>query len=536
MTPRRQLIILLLFLAGGFCVFSNIITSYFLSDDFVQIGKVLNGDFSVVWGQAHGGFFRPLFILSYIVDAKIWGARPFGFHLTNVALHSFNAFLVFALSLRLVGALKLSEVARQTLSIAAGALFLLHPSHTEAVSWISGRADLLAMGFSLASLLAYLAYSRSQRNSRLFIALSCFALALLAKESAICVPFFVLVIGLFTNQMHRGKETSRRFLISLALYVSILLIFIAVRSVLLGTVVGGYGPDQHLNLSPSWLRDRLLEASLRSFLPALPDQLARYLFKPLQSRVFILSSVFCAALVIAFVFLRHRWLAYYERREENRFLLVLALLFLLSLLPVINLRLSLYESSGERFLYMPTAFSCLLLVYLTTIVVRKPALWISILIGFMGLYAICTYQTNQVWREAATLSQRIIDELPGSTGSDRLLLINAPDNLRGVPVFHNGLPEALSYFQNQKRISETEILAFQRLQSADDKVIVNRRPESVTIQLMNSRGEFPRVVSVECLYPVFQSKTFLEFGTRPCLKNKDVLFFDQGKIIRLSER
>ena len=536
MTPRRQLIILLLFLAGAFCVFSNILTSYFLSDDFVQIGKVLNGDFSVVWGKEHGGFFRPLFILSYIVDAKIWGARPFGFHLTNVAFHSFNAFLVFALSLRLMEALKLSMFARQTISIAAGALFLLHPSHTEAVSWISGRADLLAMCFSLASLLAYLNYSRRQRNSRLLIALSCFALALLAKESAISVPFFVLLIGLFTNQIHREKKTSRRFLISLALYFSILLIFIAVRSAFLGALVGGYGPGQHLNFSPSWLRDRLLEASLRSILPPLPDQMSLYLFKPLQSTVFILSSLICAALVIAVVFLRRRWLEYYQRREENRFLLVLVLLFLLSLLPVINLRLSLYEPSGERFLYMPTAFSCLLLVYLTTIVLRKPALWISILICFVGLYAICTYRTNQLWREAATLSRRIVVELPASIRGDRLLIVNAPDNLRGVPVFHNGLSEALLYFQNQKGVSETAIVAFQRLESVDDRVIVNRRPGSVTIQLMNSRSGFSRVVSVECLYPVFQSKTVLEFGTRPCLNEKDVFFFDQGRMTTVLER
>ena len=62
MTRRRQLIVLGFFVAAGFAVFSTILTSYFLSDDLVQIGKVLNGDFSVVWGRAHGGFFRPLLI------------------------------------------------------------------------------------------------------------------------------------------------------------------------------------------------------------------------------------------------------------------------------------------------------------------------------------------------------------------------------------------------------------------------------------------------------------------------------------------
>ena len=163
MKPRRQFIILGLFFLGGLVAFSNILNSWFLSDDFAQIGKVLSGDFSVVWGRAQGGFFRPLFILSYLVDTKIWGARPFGFHLTNVALHSLNAFLTFVLSLRILENLKLTAGAKRMIAIGAGALFLLHPSHTEAVVWISGRADLLATFFCLASLWSYLSL-RSQQT------------------------------------------------------------------------------------------------------------------------------------------------------------------------------------------------------------------------------------------------------------------------------------------------------------------------------------------------------------------------------------
>jgi hypothetical protein len=70
--PWRQLAIFGLFLLAGFIAFSNILNSYFLSDDFAQIGKVLSGDLSVVWGKAHGGFFRPLFILSYLIDTRVW--------------------------------------------------------------------------------------------------------------------------------------------------------------------------------------------------------------------------------------------------------------------------------------------------------------------------------------------------------------------------------------------------------------------------------------------------------------------------------
>jgi len=43
-SKRPTNIILGLFLLGGFVAFSNIINSYFLSDDFAQIGKILGGD------------------------------------------------------------------------------------------------------------------------------------------------------------------------------------------------------------------------------------------------------------------------------------------------------------------------------------------------------------------------------------------------------------------------------------------------------------------------------------------------------------
>src|SRR5437879_9381238 len=94
-----QLYLLGLFLLAAFIAFSPNINSYFLSDDFVQIGKVLHGDFSVSWGQEHGGFFRPVFIWSYLFDSRIWGAHPFGYHLTNLILQGLIEFLDFKLDI-----------------------------------------------------------------------------------------------------------------------------------------------------------------------------------------------------------------------------------------------------------------------------------------------------------------------------------------------------------------------------------------------------------------------------------------------------
>jgi len=73
-----------------------------------------------------------------------------------------------------------------------------------------------------------------------------------------------------------------------------------------------------------------------------------------------------------------------------------------------------------------------------------------------------------IWREAAKLSHNITASLISSTSEDQILILNAPDNLRGVPVFHNGLPEALKYFENRNQ--QVEIVAYQRVQSANDSI------------------------------------------------------------------
>ncbi len=485
MRSSRQFVFLSLFLLAGFIAFSSILNSYFISDDFTQIGKVLVGDLSVVWGKEHGGFFRPLFILSYLIDIKLWGANPVGFHLCNLAFHSLNSFFVFALSLRMVKNLKLSSGTKKGISLAAGALFLLHPSHTEAVSWISGRVDVLATFFCLAALLSYLGYARSKRASQLACSLLFFILALLAKESAICLPFLVVIMGLSQFEARKDSKNRRRFVSIIGVYVSILLVFVAIRSRFLGSLVGGYGVSQHLNFSPRWLRDRLLEASVRSVLPMLPSQLSRFLFKPLHSWVFILFSLTCSGLITTIIVFRRRWRSRAERQEENRFLIVLASSFLVSLLPVINLRLSLYETWGERFLYFPSVFACLVIAYLSAILIRKQELWLLILICILGFYSVSLYRTNRSWRQAAELSRSIKDQLVDSSTRDHLVILNVPDNVRGIPIFHNGLPEALAYFQNEKHFKRIEIVAFQDFQSAADGVEITRDAESLNIHPRN---------------------------------------------------
>jgi tetratricopeptide (TPR) repeat protein len=130
------------------------------------------------WRDSMPGI-RPLLKLSY---ALCWsaGGGTLAFHAVNVALHAANVLLVWQL-LRVL--FERMGVKGDGLAAFVGALlFALHPAHTEAVTYVSGRSVSLMALFYLAAALAYLREAPRWTSPLLF------ALALGAKEVAATLP------------------------------------------------------------------------------------------------------------------------------------------------------------------------------------------------------------------------------------------------------------------------------------------------------------------------------------------------------------
>ena len=70
--------------------------------------------------------------------------------------------------------------------------FVVHPVHTEAVAYISGRADSLVLIFSLTSFAFYLKCLNRQRFVFLILMIISYSLALLSRENALILPFIIL--------------------------------------------------------------------------------------------------------------------------------------------------------------------------------------------------------------------------------------------------------------------------------------------------------------------------------------------------------
>ena len=147
-------------------------------------------DLGRFWTGAYAGLYTPLsYTLWWTLIKVSGGADPRVFHCLNIVLHACSAGLVFAI---------LRKCVASDLAAFIGAMFFaLHPLQVEAVAWVSGMNNLLAAALALAAIWFYLAYVQSPSRRRwafYALGLATFALALLAKPTAIVTPLIVLII------------------------------------------------------------------------------------------------------------------------------------------------------------------------------------------------------------------------------------------------------------------------------------------------------------------------------------------------------
>lgn len=181
-------------LRNGFVNFDD--KDYVTENPVVQRGITRPG---IEWAfkSWHASNWHPVTWLSHMTDCELFRLNPAGHHLVNLLLHAANVWLLFALWLRLTGAVWASAV--------VAALFAWHPLHVESVAWVSERKDVLSTFFALLTLLSYVRWARDAadiaasapvaRPSRLYwLAVVFFALGLMAKPMLVTLPFVMLLL------------------------------------------------------------------------------------------------------------------------------------------------------------------------------------------------------------------------------------------------------------------------------------------------------------------------------------------------------
>ena len=133
-------------------------------------------------------FYRPIQRLTYVLDYGAFAFRPAGYHLSSILCHLAAAFALLLLARELLGLFGIEERKRGQIAFFAALAWAIHPVHTAAVVYVSGRADPLAAAFGFLGLYAgirSLPASGAKRWVLLFAAGALFLLSALSKETGL---------------------------------------------------------------------------------------------------------------------------------------------------------------------------------------------------------------------------------------------------------------------------------------------------------------------------------------------------------------
>ena len=113
--------------------------------------------------------------------------------------------------------------------------FATHPIHTETVTWIKNRSDLLASLFFMASFFSFIVYAEHMHGKRRVYhygaALLFFALAVLSTAMALSLPLILLI---YTVYFLPGKER-KKMAGALVPFFSIALFYFAFKKIALAS-------------------------------------------------------------------------------------------------------------------------------------------------------------------------------------------------------------------------------------------------------------------------------------------------------------
>ncbi len=425
-STEKPLFVCVLLLISAFSVllYVNATHGKFVYDDFKIIvdnsfirqwsclPKIFTKDYFAISGEMS---YRPLVTISYFIDYAIWHLNPFGFHLTNVVLHTINTVLFFLL-LRTV-------LSNNKIILLSTLFFVTHPILIETVNAIGYREDLLSATFLLVSFICFiksdsLFYRENSQITRFAfyyaISLVAYLCALFSKEMAITLPALLMVFVVFSHQKP-WLAFAKRFKGIYAGYLAISLFYLTIRFIVLSN------PALKTAYQPGglWINIFTMIKILASYikLSFFPVNLNADYVVPLGESpsevTFVLSLLFLISIFIIFTLVC---------KTRNIFAFWMAWFFV-TLLPVMNI-LAIGNIMAERYLYIPVMGFCAvkgILIYRITdrtlspraIPLRQTVQLVLVTLMFGG-YGFAIIRKNGTWRDEFTLWTKTITRSPNS--------------------------------------------------------------------------------------------------------------------------
>jgi protein O-mannosyl-transferase len=170
-------------------------------------------------------FYRPIQRLTYLADYAAFVFKPAGYHLTSVLCHVGATFALLLLANELLRGWGFEERKRRGLAFIAALIWAVHPVHTAAVAYISGRADPLAAMFGFLAMYCGIRSAPVKRSNRwllLVATAALFLLSALSKETGLIFPALLIAILVL-------RKSWRRLLPAAVIVVFVVVSYLSLR-------------------------------------------------------------------------------------------------------------------------------------------------------------------------------------------------------------------------------------------------------------------------------------------------------------------
>jgi len=372
--------------------------------------RIRQGEMGALWNLNLDVFkLRPVRTLTYMVDYAVFGFWPAGYHLHNLFWHVLCVVLVFML---------LKKVTHQaTFSFFGALIFAIHPIHVEAVSNITNRKELLALGFLLIAFLCYIRFlegTTARKWGWFFVCGLSWGLGIFSKQVAIILPFLLFAYELLLVPKDQ-RFLTKNIPLFLALLGAITLPLVLYAFYILANPHSPNFPPSFNSTTPRGYRGELtflalIATSARAFwtyiqLLVWPAGLCPDHVVDLSTSFLDLWVLLAWAGLTAFIILS-LWVS-----PKWPVLAFGMLWFIISFIPISNLLPSAYILA-DRYMYMPSVGYCMVVVafsqalygWLSTTHPQKAIGITSLLAAALTVgYTSTTLAYNPHWRNQQTL-------------------------------------------------------------------------------------------------------------------------------------
>ena len=407
---------------------------YVLDNAHIRAGLRWSG---VAWAftHVHSQNWHPLTSISHMLDCQLFGVNAGAHHLVNVFLHSLAAALLFVFLQQSTASLWRSAF--------VAAVFAIHPLRVESVAWIAERKDVLSGAFFMATLIAYVAYTRKPTIGRYLTMSILFACGLMSKPMLVTTPVVLLLLDYWPLRRFEKSTTVKLLIEKVPLFA------LSAGSVVMTLWAQGFalGSTEFLPL-----KSRITNAVFSYFeyvrQMCFPHDLVPFYVHPENRleiwRLAMAVVVLVLITVIAFV-----------RRRQNPYLVVGWLWYLVMLIPVIGIVQVGLQGHADRYTYLPQVGLYVAVTWLVWDLTKdgraQKAVLSGAAIAAIATLSILSWKQTAHWRDTETLWRHTLAVTPDNDV--------AHAGLGGILFVRGQIDESIAHYESALRLRDGNVAA-----------------------------------------------------------------------------